>query len=209
MAPGFAPLYNISQQALPTPFIHHPSFLPRLVSFLFDLFANSDLLCFLSIGSKLQFDFGGVFVFPAPILSAVDWMKVEGSTGGEEGRKVQKRELRNGEANNGVKLRGKRRTRRRVQADSTTGIQKLFMVCKKVFKGPGTVPEPAEVDMLQQLLGNSLNSVLIPFVYNLLEKAFCYWRVYNWDHNCNELVCFSLGLTKQILILLVFEVIDY
>ncbi|KAJ4781589.1 hypothetical protein LUZ62_065846 [Rhynchospora pubera] len=81
-------------------------------------------------------------------------MKVEGSTGGEEGatRKVQKRELRNGESHNGVKLRGKRRTRRRVQADSSVGIQRLFMACKKVFKGPGTVPEPAEVDMLQQLL---------------------------------------------------------
>jgi hypothetical protein len=95
-------------------------------------------------------------------------MKVEGSTGGEGGttKKVQKRELRNGEGNNGVKLRGKRRTRRRVQADSSAGIQKLFMVCKKVFKGPGTVPEPAEVDMLQQLLGNCFTSVLIFFFIN-------------------------------------------
>lgn len=81
-------------------------------------------------------------------------MKVEGSTGGAEGkpRKVQKREFRNGEGTNGVKLREKRKTRRRIQADSSAGIQRLFMACKKVFKGPGTVPEPAEVDMLQQLL---------------------------------------------------------
>ncbi|XP_073005035.1 plant cysteine oxidase 2-like [Typha latifolia] len=40
---------------------------------------------------------------------------------------------------------------RRVQADSMA-IQRLFVACKSVFKGPGTVPAPADVDMLQKLL---------------------------------------------------------
>lgn len=101
-------------------------------------------------------------------------MKVEGSTGGEEGktRKVLKREFRNGEGNNGVKLREKRKTRRRIQADSSAGIQRLFMACKKVFKGPGTVPEPAEVDMLQQLLGNSFTMVFFFLLICNFDKAF-------------------------------------
>ncbi|CAL9764712.1 unnamed protein product [Musa acuminata subsp. burmannicoides] len=51
-----------------------------------------------------------------------------------------------------VRKRGcSRRTRRRVQATSTA-IQRLFLSCKTVFKGPGTVPEPADVQMLQLLL---------------------------------------------------------
>lgn len=45
-----------------------------------------------------------------------------------------------------------RRTRRRVHAASTA-IQRLFVACKSVFKGPGTVPEPADVEMLKLLLG--------------------------------------------------------
>lgn len=113
-------------------------------------------------------------------------MKVEGSTGGEEGktRKVQKREFRNVEGNNGVKLREKRKTRRRIQADSSAGIQRLFMACKKVFKGPGTVPEPAEVDMLQQLLGNSFTMVSLYFFFLLI----CYWRVFCGIDNSHKLV---------------------
>ncbi|KAJ3674788.1 hypothetical protein LUZ60_005404 [Juncus effusus] len=74
-------------------------------------------------------------------------MKVEGSTEGEKRRAVRRELVRSG-----VKLRAKRRMRRRVQADSLNSVQRLFMACKKVFKGPGTVPEPSDVEMLQQLL---------------------------------------------------------
>lgn len=45
-----------------------------------------------------------------------------------------------------------RRTRRRVQAESSS-IQGLFAICSAVFKGPGTVPPPRDVKMLQFFLG--------------------------------------------------------
>ncbi|CAL9134097.1 unnamed protein product [Musa textilis] len=74
-------------------------------------------------------------------------MKVEASNG-EEGKRV-------GEKRSGERLARKqgcsRRTRRRVHAASTA-IQRLFVACKSVFKGPGTVPEPADGEMLQLLL---------------------------------------------------------
>ncbi|RWW13545.1 hypothetical protein GW17_00022726 [Ensete ventricosum] len=75
-------------------------------------------------------------------------MKVEASNGAE-GKRVGAK--RNGERL--VRKQGcSRRTRRRVHAASTA-IQRLFVACKSVFKGPGTVPEPADVEMLQLLLG--------------------------------------------------------
>ncbi|CAL9156498.1 unnamed protein product [Musa hybrid cultivar] len=74
-------------------------------------------------------------------------MKVEASNG-EEGKRVGAK--RNGERL--VRKQGcSRRTRRRVHAASTA-IQRLFVACKSVFKGPGTVPEPADVEMLKLLL---------------------------------------------------------
>lgn len=45
-----------------------------------------------------------------------------------------------------------RRPRRRVEA-SSAAIQSLFLACKSVFKGPGTVPSAADVQMLRHLLG--------------------------------------------------------
>ncbi|XP_074590687.1 plant cysteine oxidase 2-like [Curcuma longa] len=65
-------------------------------------------------------------------------------------------EMRNGEGGKRMPARrkhgcGRRRTRRRVQAASSA-IQRLFLACKAVFKGLGTVPEPADVQKLQLLL---------------------------------------------------------
>ncbi|CAA7394759.1 unnamed protein product [Spirodela intermedia] len=44
-----------------------------------------------------------------------------------------------------------RRPRRRVEA-SSAAIQSLFLACKSVFKGPGTVPSATDVQMLRHLL---------------------------------------------------------
>ncbi|CAL9096934.1 unnamed protein product, partial [Musa acuminata var. zebrina] len=75
-------------------------------------------------------------------------VQVETRNGEEEKRAVGAK--RN--AGRLVRKRGcSRRTRRRVQATSTA-IQRLFLACKTVFKGPGTVPDPADVQMLQLLL---------------------------------------------------------
>ncbi|WOL15294.1 plant cysteine oxidase 2-like [Canna indica] len=79
-------------------------------------------------------------------------MKVEPSTGEEEEEEAKRaRRKRNAEKMVTKAGGGSRRTRRRVQAPSDA-IQRLYMACKSVFKGPGTVPEPADVEMLQLLL---------------------------------------------------------
>lgn len=46
---------------------------------------------------------------------------------------------------------GRRGRRRRVQA--ATAVQRLFQACRHVFRGPGTVPKPAEVQLLRDMLG--------------------------------------------------------
>ncbi|URE25546.1 2-aminoethanethiol dioxygenase [Musa troglodytarum] len=71
------------------------------------------------------------------------WMKVEASDGEEEKRSGTKR--------NGERLVRGRRCRRRNRW-RVTAIQRLFLACKSVFKGPGTVPESADVEMLHFLL---------------------------------------------------------
>lgn len=77
-------------------------------------------------------------------------MKVE-ATNGYEGEKKPAGAKRKGEKL--VRKRGcSRGTRRRVQAASTA-IQRLYVACKTVFKDPKTVPETANVEMLQRLLG--------------------------------------------------------
>ncbi|URE25552.1 2-aminoethanethiol dioxygenase [Musa troglodytarum] len=73
------------------------------------------------------------------------WMKVEASDGEEEKRSGTKR--------NGERLVRGRRCRRRNRW-RVTAIQRLFLACKSVFKGPGTVPESADVEMLHFLLGS-------------------------------------------------------
>ncbi|CAL9775405.1 unnamed protein product [Musa acuminata subsp. burmannicoides] len=76
-------------------------------------------------------------------------MKVE-ATNGYEGEKKPAGAKRKGEKL--VRKRGcSRGTRRRVQAASTA-IQRLYVACKTVFKDPKTVPEAANVEMLQRLL---------------------------------------------------------
>ncbi|CAL9037277.1 plant cysteine oxidase 2-like isoform X1 [Musa acuminata AAA Group] len=76
-------------------------------------------------------------------------MKVE-ATNGYEGEKKPAGAKRKGEKL--VRKRGcSRGTRRRVQAASTA-IQRLYVACKTVFKDPKTVPETANVEMLQRLL---------------------------------------------------------
>ncbi|KAG6529527.1 plant cysteine oxidase 2-like isoform X1 [Zingiber officinale] len=82
-------------------------------------------------------------------------MKVEAKYAEEDEVRKRKGERAEGKRNGVKPLRKQaceRRIRRRVQPASTT-IQRLFLACKTVFKGgPGTVPEPKDVEMLQHLL---------------------------------------------------------
>ncbi|PAN21967.1 hypothetical protein PAHAL_3G503500 [Panicum hallii] len=53
-------------------------------------------------------------------------------------------------AGGGVARRGRRR---RVQADAdAAAVQRLFQACRDVFRGPGTVPRPEEVQLLRAML---------------------------------------------------------
>ena len=46
------------------------------------------------------------------------------------------------------------------------GLQQLFLSCQEVFKGPGTVPSPNDVQMLCHILGESLiYSFVLPFSF--------------------------------------------
>lgn len=55
---------------------------------------------------------------------------------------------------------GRRGRRRRVQA--ATAVQRLFQACRHVFRGPGTVPKPAEVQMLRDMLGACVRALRHP-----------------------------------------------
>lgn len=52
---------------------------------------------------------------------------------------------------------------------STVALQKLFNACKEVFKGPGTVPPPLDVQNLRHILGKSINFDKILFNSYVLE----------------------------------------
>jgi plant cysteine oxidase len=56
----------------------------------------------------------------------------------------------------GARRRGSGR-RRRVQAEAAA-VQRLFQACRAVFRGPGTVPAPAEVHLLCSMIGALLLS---------------------------------------------------
>lgn len=125
--------------------------------------------------------FGGFGVVPE-YLGSEDCvlMKVEARFGEEE-----EEAKRAGGKRNGERLLKKqecgRRTRRRVQPTSTV-IQRLFLACKKVFKGgSGTVPEPADVEMLQLLLGTGLQPPSIGLTC-IISIEFSY------SHSCSKSV---------------------
>ncbi|XP_020579723.1 plant cysteine oxidase 2-like isoform X2 [Phalaenopsis equestris] len=86
-------------------------------------------------------------------------MKVEGSEMGEK-RKVEQGRRRD-EQERIVRRRGggggfsrPQRLRRVLAGSPSSAIQRLFEVCMAVFKGPGTVPSPEAVQMLQLVLDN-------------------------------------------------------
>ncbi|RWW74867.1 hypothetical protein BHE74_00017163 [Ensete ventricosum] len=113
--------------------------------FCFAAFPLSEPRRFLEPFFSLQFE--AIRLPPAVSRRAFGaWMKVEASNGEEEKRSGSKR--------NGERLVRGRRCRRRTRW-RVTAIQRLFLACKSVFKVPGTVPEPADVEMLQLLLGIS------------------------------------------------------
>uniref|UniRef100_A0A453JJP0 Uncharacterized protein n=1 Tax=Aegilops tauschii subsp. strangulata TaxID=200361 RepID=A0A453JJP0_AEGTS len=43
-----------------------------------------------------------------------------------------------------------------------SAIQRLFQACRAVFRGPGTVPAPAEVALLRAMLGTPTNQTTPP-----------------------------------------------
>lgn len=60
---------------------------------------------------------------------------------------------------------GKRKCRRSFRVKKTItsppvpimALQQLFMSCRQVFSGPGTVPSPADVQKLRTILGTHTN----------------------------------------------------
>jgi hypothetical protein len=57
----------------------------------------------------------------------------------------------------------RRGRRRRVQADAdAAAVQRLFQACRDVFRGPGTVPRPEEVQLLRAMLG-AFHKHILPF----------------------------------------------
>ncbi|XP_062204629.1 plant cysteine oxidase 2-like [Phragmites australis] len=86
-------------------------------------------------------------------------MKVERGAGGvevevavaaEAERTAKRRRVAGGRRGGGGGV-GRRARRRRVQADAAA-VQRLFQACRAVFRGPGTVPKPAEVHLLRAML---------------------------------------------------------
>ena len=68
--------------------------------------------------------------------------------------------------------KGPRRARRRVQAQAGH-LQRLFQACRAVFRGPGTVPAPAEVALLRAILGKlTLSPSLSPLLLLLLQLTW-------------------------------------
>ncbi|KAK1263713.1 hypothetical protein QJS04_geneDACA009448 [Acorus gramineus] len=51
-----------------------------------------------------------------------------------------------------IRRRSRRKSKRPFPAPSVTALQRLFSTCEGVFKGPGTVPHPHEVQALQLIL---------------------------------------------------------
>lgn len=52
------------------------------------------------------------------------------------------------------KKRRKTRIQRYVKPKVPRALQELFVACRDVFKGPGTVPAPCDVNKLCKILGN-------------------------------------------------------
>lgn len=44
-------------------------------------------------------------------------------------------------------------------------LQKLYESCQQVFRGPGTIPSPPHVQLLRQIIGNSLSSYFMCVCY--------------------------------------------
>jgi plant cysteine oxidase len=71
-------------------------------------------------------------------------MKVEGSGGAVPVKRRRQRKAARG--GGGVSVR------RRVQADVVL-LRRLLAACRVAFRGPGTVPAPADVSLLRGILG--------------------------------------------------------
>lgn len=61
-----------------------------------------------------------------------------------------------GYANRVIKKRCKRRINKRSEAKVPMALQELYVSCREVFKGPGTVPLPHDVERLCHILGTFL-----------------------------------------------------
>lgn len=105
-------------------------------------------------------------------------MKVERGAGGVEVAEVAGAAKRRRMAPPGVRRNAgggvaRRARRRRVQADAAA-VQRLFQACRAVFRGPGTVPAPAEVHLLCDMIGASpLLSSPSTTATNLLPHVTC------------------------------------
>jgi len=89
---------------------------------------------------------------------------------------------------------GRRGRRRRVQA--ATAVQRLFQACRHVFRGPGTVPKPAEVQMLRDMLGACVRHPAppsLPLSSSLHSSLLC---------RCCKSLQLQLNLVRRLVLLL-------
>ncbi|XP_052171040.1 uncharacterized protein LOC127787174 [Diospyros lotus] len=85
------------------------------------------------------------------------------------------------------KKKFKRKTKRRTPDGSVT-LQRLYMSCREVFKGPGTIPSPADVQKLCHILDQSCcerasksrrsNHILLQELLGGQTSIRLYWRCY-------------------------------
>lgn len=75
------------------------------------------------------------------------------------------------------KNRCKRRSVQRYAPKVPSVLQELFLSCRDVFKGPGTVPSPFDVQKLCRILGKFSNSihfvVQFPFLFECFVASAC------------------------------------
>lgn len=91
----------------------------------------------------------------------------------------------------GYRSRCKRRNHDRYAPDNKTvpmALQRLFLSCKDVFRGPGTVPAPSHVQMLCSILGKCFFSYTSSFLVQF--SCFSFGR-------CTRMTCMLWNLNPS------------
>lgn len=75
--------------------------------------------------------------------------------------------------NKTIKKKRCRRREKRIVSDVPMGLQRLFMSCREVFKGLGTVPSPTDVQNMCRILGIFSSESAIFLLYIRISIDFC------------------------------------